>query len=278
MFIKKSEGKLFQHLRPNRSVNDQHDGHEERQEEEEKHLYSLNRLQKSIWFGPTRLDHRNNEEVHSMAQSFCQEIQLNIPELITFGKQQKKTPNEERSPEQGPLQAEEQIFSQSINQTPRSTCRQNCLIEVAHVNTSEMSNWSNDICNSRTSHHQEIYIFKTEISDLCRVCRTEKETHRTHYLGMHCAPTKYLKRHDNVCRYIHGLLLLDGGIIGNKIIKYEHQPRAVEESKSTKILWTSPKLTTNPDPDIAIVDKRSNKATIIDVANPDDLARKRFDK
>ena len=129
------------------------------------------------------------------------------------------------------------------------------------------------------------HIFKADISDLCRVCRSEKET--IHHIISGCiglAPTKYLHRHDNVCRYIHALLLLDRGIVDNKILWYEHKPRAVEENESTKILWNFPIQTdhtiTHNKPDIVIVDKRNNEATIIDVAIPNDhnLARKRLDK
>ena len=77
---------------------------------------------------------------------------------------------------------------------------------------------------------------------------------------------------------------MDRGIINNTIRWYDHQPRAVEENDSTKILWNFSIQTDHTiahnKPDIVIVNKRTNEATIIDVAIPNDhnLARKRLDK
>ena len=143
------------------------------------------------------------------------------------------------------------------------------------------------MCNTGTSHHNKLHsdIFKMEISDQYRVCRMEKLT--IHHVISGCialAPTKYLQRHNNVCKYIHALLLLDRGIINNKVRWYDHQPRAVEENESTKILWNFSIQTDHTiphnKPDIVIVDERTNKATINDVDIPNDhnLAQKRLDK
>ena len=81
---------------------------------------------------------------------------------------------------------------------------------------------------------------------------------------MHRPPTDgVFKRHDNVCKYIHTLLLLDRGIINTKFRWHNHQPRAVEENESTKILWNFSIQTDHTiphnKPDIVIVDKRTNE-------------------
>ena len=77
---------------------------------------------------------------------------------------------------------------------------------------------------------------------------------------------------------------MDRRIINNKVRWYDHQLRAVEENESTKILWGFSVQTDHTiphnKPDIVIVDERTNEATIIDVAIPNDhnLAQKRLDK
>ena len=129
------------------------------------------------------------------------------------------------------------------------------------------------------------HIFKMEISDQYRVCHMEKLIIQHVISGcIALTPTKYLQRHDNVCKYIHALLLLDRGIINNKVRWYDHQPRAVKENESTKILWNFQFrliiLSPTTSPTLSLLTKERTKATIIDVAitNDHNLARKRLDK
>ena len=63
-----------------------------------------------------------------------------------------------------------------------------------------------------------------EDDDTCRICCVEKET--IHHIILGCdglSPTKYLERHDNVCKYLDILLLLKHGFIRKYIPWYQHQ-------------------------------------------------------
>ena len=136
-----------------------------------------------------------------------------------------------------------------------------------------------------TTKYIKKHVFKTEESDICRVCRKEKET--IYHVITSCevfAPTKYLERHDNVCKYIHQLLLNEYGITNQKTPWYNHQPKAVEENERVKILWNfriqTDHTIRNIKPDIVVIKKAQKEANIIDVAIPNDynICQKRFEK
>ena len=88
------------------------------------------------------------------------------------------------------------------------------------------------------------------------------------------SPTKYLKRHEKVCKYIHVLLLLEHGFIEKYIPWYQHQPTQVAENNSTKILWNFSIQTDheviNNKPDIIVVNKINKTANLTEVAVPND--------
>ena len=124
-----------------------------------------------------------------------------------------------------------------------------------------------------------------KMMDTCRICRVEKET--IHHIISGCdglSPTKYRERHDNVCKYIHVLLLLEHGFIEKYIPWYQHQPTQVAENNSTKILWNFSIHTDheviNNKPDIIVVDKINKTANMIEVAVPNDynICSKRLQK
>ena len=98
------------------------------------------------------------------------------------------------------------------------------------------------------------------------------------------APTKYLQRHDNVCKYVHDQLLLKYGFKESATAWYQYQPRAVEENENVIILWNFSVQTDHAiqhnKPDIIVIDKRRKVARTIDIAIPNDnnVCRKRFDK
>ena len=98
------------------------------------------------------------------------------------------------------------------------------------------------------------------------------------------APKKYLQRHDNVCKYVHDLLLPEFGFKQDSSPWYQHQPRTIEENNNVKIIWNFSVQTDHTiqhnKPDMIIIDKRENVARIIDIAIPNDnnICRKRFDK
>ena len=84
------------------------------------------------------------------------------------------------------------------------------------------------------------HVFNVEDDNTCRICCVEKET--IHHFISGCdglLPTKYLERHDNVCKYIHVLLLLEHGFVKKYIPWHQYQPTQVAESNSTEILGIS---------------------------------------
>ena len=135
-----------------------------------------------------------------------------------------------------------------------------------------------------TTRYIQKHIFKVDVDDTCRICHTEKET--IHHIISGCnglSSTKYLDRHDNICKYIHILLLQEHGFINQNIKWYQHQPAPVEENETTKILWNFPVQTDairHNKPDIIIVDKIRRTANLIDVAVPIDygITQKWLDK
>ena len=129
------------------------------------------------------------------------------------------------------------------------------------------------------------HVFNVEDDDTCRICRVEKET--IHHIISSCdglSPTKYLERHDNVCKYIHVILLLDHEFIEKYIPWYQHQPAQVVENNSTKILWNLPIQTDheviNSKPDITVADKINKTANLIEITVPNDcnICNKRLQK
>ena len=99
----------------------------------------------------------------------------------------------------------------------------------------------------------EKHVFNVEDDDTCRICCVEKET--IHHIILGCdglSPTRHLKCNDNVCKYIHVLLLLEHGFIEKYILWYQHQPTQEAENNSTKCCGicrsrlTMRQLTTNP--------------------------------
>ena len=126
-----------------------------------------------------------------------------------------------------------------------------------------------------TTRYIQRKIHHTTDNDWCRLCRQAAET--IHHITSGCvvmAPTKYLQRHDNVCNYVHDLLLNEFDFKENQTAWYQHQPRTVEENANAKILWnfavhTDHALQHNK-PDIIVINKTNNKALIIDVAVPND--------
>ena len=126
-----------------------------------------------------------------------------------------------------------------------------------------------------TTRYIQRKIHNTTDNDRCRLHRQAAETilHITSG-GVVMAPTKYLQRHDNVCNYVHDLLLNEFDFKENQTAWYQHQPRTVEENANAKILWNFAVQTDHAlqhnKPDIIVINKTNNKALIIDVAVPND--------
>ena len=129
------------------------------------------------------------------------------------------------------------------------------------------------------------HIFSVEDDDKCQICCVEKES--IYHLISGCdglSSTQYLKRNDDICKYIHAFLLLEHGFIEKYIPWYQHQPAQVSEKNSTKILWNFPIQTDhefiNNKPDIIVLNKINKTANLIEVAIPNDynICNKRIQK
>ena len=53
-------------------------------------------------------------------------------------------------------------------------------------------------------------------------------------------PTKYVKRHDNACKYVHLLLANKYHLIEDIPKWYEYDPDPLLENESVKVLWNFP--------------------------------------
>ena len=118
------------------------------------------------------------------------------------------------------------------------------------------------------------HVFNVEDDDTCQMCCVEKEN--IHHISCwhSLSPTKYLKSHDKVCKYIHVLVLLDHGFIDKYIRRYQHQPEQVAENNLTKILWNfliqTDHEVLNNKPDITVVDKINKTVNLIEITVPND--------
>ena len=172
-------------------------------------------------------------------------------------------------------------------------------LEENHIDTEKSNSWLNSstlkratestICaiqeQAITTNYIKKHIHHTTDDDLCRVCRSAKET--IHHIVSGCtalAPTKYLKRHNDLAKYVHILLLEKYNLDTTKHLWYSYTPREVVENDQAKILWDFSIQTDHPiahnKPDIILLNKTKRKATIIDIAVPNDtnIAMKRLEK
>ena len=111
-------------------------------------------------------------------------------------------------------------------------------------------------------------------SPLCRLCRNHYET-IDHILNgcPKLSQTEYKCRHDKVAAALHWSLCKEYGFPRSKRW-YEHRAEKVLENGQVKILWDfhvqSDHVIEHCRPDLLLVDKVTNAATIIDVAVPGD--------
>ena len=114
-----------------------------------------------------------------------------------------------------------------------------------------------------TTKYIQRKIHRTTNENQCRLCHKATET--IHHITSGCvaiALTKYLQRHDNVCKYVHDLLLNEFNFKDMPTTWYLHKPRAVEEKENAKILWNFSVQTDHAmqrnKPDIIAIDKAKN--------------------
>ena len=98
------------------------------------------------------------------------------------------------------------------------------------------------------------------------------------------ANTLYLKRHNNVAKYLHLKICLNSDLVGENCEWYKYEPSPVLENENFKILWhfstqTDKEIRANR-PDIIFVDKREQTVLFIDVTIPNDhnIIEKRLQK
>ena len=128
-------------------------------------------------------------------------------------------------------------------------------------------------------------IYKTTENDKCRKCNEKAET--IHHITSECpkyANTLYLKRHNNVAKYLHLKICLNSDLVKKNCEWYKYEPSPVLENENFKILWdfsiqTDKEIRANR-PDIIFVDKREQTVLFIDVTIPNDhnIIEKRLEK
>jgi hypothetical protein len=111
-------------------------------------------------------------------------------------------------------------------------------------------------------------------SDMCRVCGEHPET--VMHILAECpglAPTEYIRRHNEVAKYIHWRILKDHGFEVCDERK-NWSPSPVSENSEVKVLWdfniyTDQRISARR-PDIVVLNKNSQRGLIIDVNCPND--------
>lgn len=231
---------------------------------------------------------RGPKSIHLMSRLFCREININLDNINTESKQERKRQiKSKRNEKYINILKQKNLHGQYFN-----------ILDEPHIDKATSIKWltsatlkkstESTICalqeQAVTTNYTRKHIFKTTNCDLCRVCRADKETVQHIISGCPAlAPTKYLKRHDDVCKYVHIQLLKEFGI-DTSHKWYEHNPNSVEENENVKILWNFPIQTDHTiphnKPDIILINKQTKEANIIDIAIPNDnnIARKRLEK
>ena len=134
-----------------------------------------------------------------------------------------------------------------------------------------------------TNNYKKV-ISKTGTDDKCRVCHSKTETIDHIVAGCSLlAPTEYLKRHNEIGKYLHWTICKANDI---KVEEkwYMHQPEPIVENQKCTILWdyginTDRKIPANR-PDIVIKDHKNKKCYLIDMSVPGDcnVVSKEYEK
>jgi hypothetical protein len=122
-------------------------------------------------------------------------------------------------------------------------------------------------------------------NDKCRFCKemTESVSHMLSGCKILLSEGRYTTRHNNVCRVIHWRLCRYYGF-DTSDVAWKHVPQGHLENSKAKLTYdvTIPagRHVTNAAlrPDIVLIDKRTNKALIIDVSVPNDFGISRQER
>ena len=158
---------------------------------------------------------RGEKSIHQKGQRYCDETGHDIQQLAAM----KKLPRKSiiKSARIKNLEAELKRknihvqFAKNLDQPDVDKERSNQWLKSP---TLKRSTWSTVAATQEkviSTKYIKKHAFNVEDDDTCRVCCVEKETIH-HIISGWCdglSPTKYLERHDNVCKYIHVLMLLE---------------------------------------------------------------------
>ncbi|XP_045460409.1 uncharacterized protein LOC123670874 [Harmonia axyridis] len=119
-------------------------------------------------------------------------------------------------------------------------------------------------------------------SDKCRKCSQAPET--IQHVTSSCpalAPREYTDRHNAMAKVFHQAIALKYGLLKTERKIHEYLPKQVQENDAVKVYWDHPLITDRPiahnRPDIVILEKMENRATIVDITVPaDDNAEKAY--
>lgn len=234
--------------------------------------------------------HLRSKSIHEKAQKYSEDLGEDVDHLASKTKLQVKNQLKKKRIEQKKQQlSAKEMHGQYLQ-----------LLDEPHIDKDLSTAWLRDsrlkrpteaaICaiqeQAVTTNYVRKHIHKSTNDDTCRVCKASKET--IHHVISGCsvlAPTKYVQRHDNLCKYVHMLLARKYDLLANDQVEwYAYDPDPVLENEHAKILWNFPVQTDHTvrhnKPDILLVDKNERHAIIIDIAVPSDynITRKRAEK
>ena len=185
---------------------------------------------------------RGDKSIHHKASKYCRELGINYEQIEQMSKPAVKNTIKKN---------QIKLLVEELRQKPtHGQFFQN--IEQPHVDKTSSLLWLKSstlkrsteatICaiqeQAVTTRYIQHHVHHTSDNDRCRVCKEQKET--IHHIINGCkvlAPTKYLKRHDNLGKYVHALLLYKYKITNEIPLWYLYNPPDVIENESMKVLW-----------------------------------------
>ena len=232
---------------------------------------------------------RGKKSIHRKARTYMNELEINEEEFQHLTKPQLKSRiKNSRTKKKINTLKNKDMHGQYFN-----------IIDQPHVDKQTSISWLKSstlkrtteatVCaiqeNAITTKYIQKHIHKTSNDDQCRACKTLPET--IYHIISACpvlARTKYIERHDNICRYIHVLIAEKYDLLAEYPKWYQYDPEPLLENETIKILWNFPIQTDRRlrhiKPDITILNKISRTATLVDVAVPIDtnISNKRNEK
>jgi ribosomal protein L37E len=124
-----------------------------------------------------------------------------------------------------------------------------------------------------TRNYKKYILKQPNIDEMCRRCGKELET--IQHITAACeqlAPTKYIRRHNEVAKVIHQKLAEAAELTEDKCPHYRYKPANVLENDNFKLYWNRSIITdkTIPfnRPDITLMNKKTKNTFLGDIAIP----------